>query len=112
MNKAKLVSFIFLLGLSFNASALITGNDLYKHCTSTEIGFTGYCMGYIQSAAEVAPNYARSVGGKPDICIHPDATTTQMVNIFKKRMEMFPESGHKPASLIVSVALSIAFSCE
>jgi hypothetical protein len=84
----------------------LSGNDLHRHCTSTDRASQGICNGFIIGVYDTRVNL--------DFC-SPEGDTAvtvgQVGDIVKKHLNFFPEQRHKLAYLLVTDALVAAFPC-
>ena len=126
MKKLWLVLAILLLGVSFGASAAVTGQELLDRCTASEKSLDGnqklsggealdamWCMGYMSGLLDGFSVSDYKVGNAKVMCVPDDGLTrTQALRIvnkwFREHPEALPKSGRRGALL----ALASAYPCK
>ncbi len=98
---------IFLTFVLFSASVkadFYTGNKLKTLCNSQNYVESSVCMGYVNGVTDSFSGYL--------ICLPPDVTTGQLVDMVKKYMNDNPAKLHEPSTSIVIDAIKKDFPCK
>jgi hypothetical protein len=110
--RARTLCLIFccLLGASPVAAQGLTGNELFADCTeSSRSPKYWLCSGYVRGIAEARQG---STAGTWRYCPPEGATQEQLMDVVVKYLRESPASRHKPAVLLVSLALIDAWPCK
>ena len=93
-----------------------TGNSQLTKCQAPKDSATYYqriaiCQGYIAGVADTARGAGRGSGGFT-FCMPSSATLGQTIDIVTNWLTHNPQHRHRAATVLVSVALSEAWSCK
>lgn len=83
---------------------IITGNRLLSDINSSSVTDKAFAMGVVASVADSFDNDV--------FCITPRATVGQMTDLTRQYLEENPKHRHRPAVVLVLIALADAFPCE
>lgn len=104
------------------------GNSLHEACSSSDAAMAGFCIGHVIGVIEgirygmavpmwAAGDYsADQINQTSDTLLAycpPDGVENgQYVDVVKQYLQSHPQDRHKPARLLIHVALTEAFPCS
>jgi hypothetical protein len=86
------------------------GNDLLRFCSSREPYQLNFCTGYIEGIRDGLMFAALRLKSEPFFVVPNEAKSDQLKDIVVKYLKDNPETRHKPAGLLIFLALERAFS--
>jgi hypothetical protein len=87
----------------------LSGNDLFKKCTSDGTVDGHFCLGYVMGVADEL-ELLRSVDGKPP-CIAQGVTIGQVKDVVVAELKASPETRHFNAAFLTTGAVAKAWHC-
>lgn len=91
------------------------GNKLHVLCKSADLTEASLCLGYVTGVVD-------SVQAQEDdfltqykfklICIPPNVTPQQVIDVYRKFSSETPEKRHLPAAALVYAAITKAWPCK
>jgi hypothetical protein len=90
----------------------LKGNDLLRLCTSHDTGELNFCSGYIEGIRDgiVWADVGRK--SQPRFAVSDKVTQQQLKDVVVKYLNEHPETRHKPAGMLILIALNEAFPPE
>ena len=97
-----------------HAFTIMSGNDLKESCDANAATSAGaidvaFCMGFIRGAFEQFWAEQIRIGAIDDVCIPTSVSNQQIIDIVKVYLRDRPAERHRPALLVVRLALGEAF---
>lgn len=101
-----------MIGLLMIATALIvSGNDLYTACKSSEPGDQAYCIGFVSGVVAGAATDRVLSHRASAWCMRDGVTNAQLVAVVTKFMDDGPSIRDQDAAGIIEFAMVGAFPC-
>ena len=94
---------------AIGAGIFMTGNTLYKLCSSATDVQQATCVGYLVGGYDMFVMNAQR--WKQSLCIPKDVSIGQVAEVVKKYLVVHPEERHFQAPVIVLLSLAEAWTC-
>ena len=110
-----LIAALLLIGASNGAMAggsYQSGNSLLANCESENYFEEGVCLGYLQAAHDTYETTAEWEGFEPTRCVPSGVSGGQLVKVWIKYANEYPEKLHLKAAGTVLNAYAEAFPCD
>lgn len=100
------------------AAHALTGDELTKLCTRTDVASRAACKGYVQGVADGVYNTIDAIGGTTGprvgqyFCLRAETKAESMIDAVRKYVADNPGAGKYNASTVISLGLGKAFPCK
>jgi hypothetical protein len=121
MSKSGVLALAILLCISHSEAKSTSGMDVLHQCKEMQSGnanfSSGSCAGFIEGVIDgiyyAAVQRSKTAADvRQPYCLLEEVTNEQIIAVFVKYLEDYPEKLHEPAAVLLVESLAKAFPCR